>query len=138
MFDSVDHDHCIYSRHFRNNFFSSKVTSFRIVFVHISLNDMRSYRKTLIILNFIIVPARVQNLECSGNPDDMSLSISWGEPVAQGTVVVEYSVKCWRVDQSPSRELVTVPLTPAYDEGVDETLAQVTQGLGIRSIICMA
>jgi hypothetical protein len=88
----------------------------------------------------LTVPARVQNLECSGNPDDMSLSISWGEPVAQGTVVVEYSIECRRVDQLPSRELVTVPLSPAYDEGVGETQARVTQGLGIRNIkfICMA
>jgi hypothetical protein len=82
----------------------------------------------------LTVPARVQNLQCSGNPDDMSLSIFWGEPVAQRTVVVEYSVECRRVNQLPSRELVTVPLTPAYDEGVDETRAQVTQGLGIRNI----
>ena len=77
------------------------------------------------------MPAKVQNLECRGNPDDMSLSISWGEPMVQGTTVVEYIVKCQRVNQSPSRELVTVPLTPAYDEEVDETQAQVTQGLGI-------
>jgi hypothetical protein len=79
------------------------------------------------------VPAKIQNLECSGNPDDTSLSISWGEPVAQGTVVVGYSVECRRVNQLPSRELVTVPLTPAYDEGVDETEVQVMQGLGMNT-----
>ncbi len=55
--------------------------------------------------------------------------------MAQGTVVVEYSVECRRVDQSPSRELMTVPLSPTYNECVDETQAQVTQGLGIRSIV---
>ena len=81
------------------------------------------------------MPARVQNLECRGNPDDVSLSISWEEPMAQGTTVIGYSVECQRVNQSPSRELVTVPLTPAYDVGVGETQAQVTQGLGI--IICV-
>ena len=74
-------------------------------------------------------------MECRGNPDDMSLSISWGEPMAQGTTVVGYSIECRRVNQLLSRELVTVPLTPAYDVRVDETQAQVTQGLGI--IICV-
>jgi hypothetical protein len=82
---------------------------------------------------YIIVPAKVQNLQCSGNSDDMSLSISWGEPMAQGTVAVGYSVECRRVNQLPSRELMTVPLSPAYDEGLDETQAQVTQGLGMNT-----
>ena len=53
--------------------------------------------------------------------------------MAQGTTVVGYSVECRRVNQLPSRELETVPLTPAYDEGVAETQAQVTQGLGMSS-----
>ena len=53
--------------------------------------------------------------------------------MAQGTTVVGYSVECRRVTQLPSRELVTVPLTPAYDVGVDETRAQVTQGLGMNT-----
>ena len=56
--------------------------------------------------------------------------------MAQGTTVIGYSIECRRVNQSPSRELVTVPLTPAYDVGVDETQAQVTQGLGIYNHLC--
>ena len=63
----------------------------------------------------------------------MSLTITWGEPVAQGTGVVGYSVECQRVNQLPSRELVPVPLVPAYDVGVKQTQAQVTQGLGMNT-----
>ena len=65
----------------------------------------------------------------------MSLAITWGEPVAQGAGIVGYSVECQRVDQSPSRELMPVPLTPPYDAGVEETQAQVTQGLGMKHLI---
>ena len=65
----------------------------------------------------------------------MKLTITWEEPVAQGTEVVAYGVECQRVmSQSLSRELVTVPLTPAYDVGVEETQAQVTQGLGMNHL----
>ena len=64
----------------------------------------------------------------------MSLTITWGEPVDQGTGVAGYSVECQRVNQLPSRELVPVPLVPAYDVGVEETQAQVTQGLGMKHL----
>ena len=67
----------------------------------------------------------------------MSLSITWGEPVAQGTGVVGYSVECQRVNQLPSRKLETVPLTPPYDVGVEETEAQVTQGLGMKHLMLL-
>ena len=83
-----------------------------------------------VIKHFIIVPAKVQNLLCRGNSADTSLIVTWGEPVAQGSGVIGYSVECQRVHQSPSRELVTMPLSPAYDEEVEETQALVTQGLG--------
>ena len=83
-----------------------------------------------VIKPFIIVPAKVQNLVCRGNSADMSLTVTWGELVARGSGVIGYSVECQRVHQSPSRELVTMPLSPAYDEEVEETRALVTQGLG--------
>ena len=60
----------------------------------------------------------------------MSLTVTWGEPVDRGSRVIGYSVECQRVYQSPSRELVTMPLSPVYDEEVEETRALVTQGLG--------
>ena len=68
---------------------------------------------------------------CRGNPTSVSLAIAWGEPMAQGSGIFGYSIKCQRVHQLPSRELVTVPLSPAYDEEVEETWTQVTQGLGM-------
>ena len=68
----------------------------------------------------------------------MSLTITWEEPLARGSGVVGYSVECQRVTQSLSRELVPVPLIPAYDVGVEETRVQVTQQLGIRSIKLLA
>ena len=63
----------------------------------------------------------------------MSLTVTWEEPepLAQGSGVIGYSVECQRVTQSLSRELMPVPLVPAYDVGVEETRAQVTQGLGM-------
>ena len=41
----------------------------------------------------------------------MSLTITWGEPVAQGTEIVAYCIECQRVNQLLSRELVTVRAT---------------------------
>ena len=83
-----------------------------------------------VIKHFTIVPAKVQNLVYRGNSADTSLTVTWGEPVARGCGVIGYSVDCQRVHQLPSRELVTMPLSPAYDEEVEETRALVTQGLG--------
>ena len=79
------------------------------------------------------MPAKVENLMCVGDSGDMSLTISWGEPMAQGSGVVGYSVEAQKVEQLPSRELRSVPLSPAYDVGVEETRAQVTQELGMNT-----
>ena len=68
----------------------------------------------------------------------MSLTITWEEPepMAQGSGVnIGYSVECRRVSQSLSRELVTVPLIPAFDVGVEDTQTQVTQGLGMNFVL---
>ena len=95
-----------------------------------------SFIRQLIVC--IIVPAKVQNLVCTGNSADTSLTITWGEPMAQGTVVVGYSVECREVIQLPSRELDTVPLMTPFDVGVSVTRAQVTQaqGLGMNVYTC--
>ena len=79
------------------------------------------------------MPAKVENVMCVGDPEDMSLSISWGKPMAQGSGVVGYSVEAQKVEQLPSRELRSVPLSPAYDVGIEETRAQVTQELGMNT-----
>ena len=75
------------------------------------------------------MPAKVQNLMCDGSSSEMSFSLTWEEPVAQGSGVVGYRVEAQRVEQQSSRELISVPLSPAYDEVIGDTQADVTQGL---------
>ena len=61
----------------------------------------------------------------------MSLSLTWGEPMAQGSGVVGYSVEALRVQhRQSSRQLESVSLMPAYNEEVNGTQARVIQGLG--------
>ena len=92
----------------------------------------------IVKINFIVYalllitePAKVENLRCVGDPSDMSLSLTWGEPMAQGSEVVGYSVEAQEVKrQQSSRQLESVPLMPAYDEEVNGAQARVTQGLG--------
>ena len=76
----------------------------------------------------------VQNLMCVGNSDETSLAITWDRPVAQGSEVFEYRIEASRLQQLASRELVTVPLSPVYDELSRLTEAQVTQGLGMSLV----
>ena len=80
-------------------------------------------------LKLIVVPAKVQNLMCVGSSPTMSLSLTWERPVAQGNGVIGYRVKAQRVEQRPSRELVSLPLSPTYDREIGETQAEVILGL---------
>ena len=66
---------------------------------------------------------------CFRNSEGTSLSVTWDRPVAQGSEVVGYRIEAMRLEQLPSRELVAVPLSPAYDEGTGEIEAEITQGL---------
>ena len=68
---------------------------------------------------------------CVGDSADTSLDISWGEPITQSSGVVGYSVKAQRIIQQPSRDLVSIPLSPAYDEEVGEKQAEISHGLGM-------
>ena len=56
--------------------------------------------------------------------------------MAQGSEVVGYSVQAQRIIQQPSRELVSISLSPAYDMAVEEKQAEVTRGLGIYYECC--
>ena len=87
------------------------------------------------MLNTILhtVPGSVQNLKCEGSASPMHLTISWGAPVEQGSGIIGYRVEVLRLrhtESSESREVESVPLTPAYTKEVEGTQTQVTQGLG--------
>ena len=65
----------------------------------------------------------------------MSFSLTWEKPVAQGSGVVGYRVEAQRVEQQASRELISVPLSPAYDEEIEGTQADVIQGLRMSMLL---
>lgn len=89
-------------------------------------------------MGLFTAPESVQNLKCSNAAvPSLVLAISWRAVASsesrEHNNIVGYVVnvrKLQYIDQGSGRELTSVPLIPGYYKEVNDTRANVTEGLG--------
>ena len=74
-------------------------------------------------------PVRVQELICSG-VSSSELRVAWRESQLRDEELVQYRVEVLKYVQVAMRSVSTTPLTPQYNETVEQNTANINRGLG--------